>query len=369
LCVPLSGATDYWWITGAQTQCIDVTTAGTYSVTVTDANGCKSECSVVVTMGETTTCQITGDDIIRPGQSAQLCVSSGALSYLWSTGATTNCITANAAGTYSVTVTYAGGCTSVCSKTIAMVSEVSCIITGNSFICPGRLAQLCGPALAEAYLWSTGDTTRCIHVSSTGTYSLTVTYVGGIVRTCSKTIGLNEQTTCEITGDSVICLGKTTRLCAPEGAIDYWWSTGEQTRCIDVTSPGTYALTLTTSGGCMSFCSKTVTRCADTVNYTGKSIAKKVLQGDGNVVVRIYPNPLYAKTMIEFQNTMSDSHVLIEVYSSTGSKVATLFNGNVEKNVPYNTELNAESLAGGVYYCRIVHGRQTITRKLILLKN
>ncbi|AEE53479.1 ice-binding family protein [Haliscomenobacter hydrossis] len=369
LCVPLSGATDYWWITGAQTQCIDVTTAGTYSVTVTEANGCKSECSVVVTMSEGATCLITGSDIIRPGQSTQLCVSSGALSYLWSTGATTNCITANAAGTYSVTVTYAGGCTSVCSKTIAMVSEVNCIITGNSSICPGRLAQLCAPALAEAYLWSTGDTTRCIHVSSAGTYAVTVTYVGGIVRTCSKTIGVNEDTTCEITGDTVLCPGKTTRLCAPEGAIDYWWSTGEQTRCINVTSPGTYALTLTTSGGCMSFCSKTVTRCPDTVNYTGRSIAKKVIQSDGNVEVRIYPNPLYAKTMIEFQNTLSDSHVLIEIFSSTGSKVATLYNGNVEKNVLYNTELNAESLAGGVYYCRIVHGRQTITRKLILLKN
>ena len=368
LCVPLSGATDYWWITGAQTQCIDVTTAGTYSVTVTDANGCKSECSVIVTMGETVTCLITADGIIRPGQSTQLCVPSGALAYRWSTGATTNCITANAAGTYSVTVTYEGGCTSVCSKTIAMVSEVSCIITGNSSICPGRLAQLCAPALAEAYLWSTGETTRCIHVSSAGTYSVTVTYVGGIVRTCSKTIGINEETTCEITGDSVLCLGKTTRLCAPEGAIDYWWSTGEQTRCITVTSPGTYALTLTTSGGCMSFCSKTVTRCPETINYSGRSIAKKVLQGDGNVEVRIYPNPFYAKTMIEFQNTESDSHVLIELFSATGTKIATLFNGDIEQNVLYNTELNADRLAGGIYLCRIVHGRQIINKRLILIK-
>ncbi len=370
LCVAQSGASDYWWITGAQTQCIDVTTAGTYSVTVTDANGCKSECSVIVTMSEGSICLITGTDVIRLGDSTQLCVSGGALTYRWSTGATTNCITVNTAGTYSVTATYAGGCTSVCSKTIAMVSGIDCIITGNSFICPGRLAQLCAPALAEAYLWSTGDTTRCIHVSSAGTYSVTVTYVGGVVRTCFKTIGLNEDTTCAITGDTVLCPGKTTRLCAAvDGAIDYWWSTGAQTQCIDVTAPGTYGLTITTEGGCMSFCSKTVTRCPDPINFTGKSIVeKKSIQSDGNIQVRIYPNPLYAKTMIEFQNTDSDSHVLIDIYTSTGSKVATLFNGEVEKNVQYNTEWNAESLAGGIYYCRIVNGRQITYKKLILIQ-
>ncbi|WP_421798407.1 ice-binding family protein [Haliscomenobacter sp.] len=368
LCVPLAGAIDYWWITGAQTQCIDITTAGTYSVTVTDANGCKSECTKIVTMREGTPCLITGADVIRPGESAQLCAASGALAYRWNTGATTNCITVNATGTYSVTLTYAGGCTSVCSKTVGMLLGINCIITGNAFICPGRLAQLCAPALAKAYLWSTGDTTRCIYVSSAGTYSLTVTYVGGMIRTCSKTIGVNEDTTCEITGDSLLCLGKTTRLCAPEGAIDYWWSTGEQTRCIDVVSPGTYSLTLTTSGGCVSYCSKTVTRCPNLLNFSEKSIVEKGIQSDGNVLVRIYPNPLYAKTMIEFQNTDSDSHVLIDIYTSTGSKVATVFNGDVEKNVQYNTEWNAESLASGIYYCRIVNGRQITYKKLILIK-
>ncbi|WP_421798406.1 T9SS type A sorting domain-containing protein [Haliscomenobacter sp.] len=370
LCADLAGASDYWWITGAQTQCIDVTTAGTYSITITDANGCKSECTKIVTMSEGATCVITGDEVISPGQSTQLCVASGALTYRWSTGATTNCITVNATGTYSVTVTYAGGCTSVCSKTIAMVSGINCIITGNDFICPGRLAQLCAPALAEAYLWSNGDTTRCTYVSAAGTYSVTVTYVGGMVRTCFKTIGVNENTTCEITGDTIFCPGKTTRLCAAvDGAIDYWWSTGEQTQCINVTAPGTYGLTITTEGGCMSFCSKTVTRCPDPINFTEKSIVEKqVNQSDGNIRVRIYPNPIYAKTMIEFQNTDSDADVLIDIYSSTGSKVATVFNGEVEKNVQYNTEWNGESLVGGIYYCRIVNGRQITYKKLILIK-
>ncbi len=136
----------------------------------------------------------------------------------------------------------------------------TCLIKGNSFICPGRPAQLCAPALADAYLWSTGDTTRCLYVSTPGTYSVTVTAVGGLVSTCSKTLTLTEETTCEITGNTLICQGQTTQLCAKaDGAVDYWWSTGEQTQCINVTAPGTYSLTLTTEGGCTSVCSKTVT--------------------------------------------------------------------------------------------------------------
>jgi len=369
LCVP-TGAVGYLWSTGATANCITVDAVGTYSVTVTEEEGCTRVCSKTIKLSQETTCLITGYNTVCVGQSTQLCVPTGAISYAWSTGATTNCISVNAAGRYSVTVTYPGGCISTCSKTIKLSPAVSCVITGNSFICEGRIAQLCAPALADAYLWSNGAKTRCIQVRSPGTYSVTVTYVGGCVSTCSKTITLNEETTCEITGKTVLCPGQTTQLCAAvDGAIDYWWSTGEQTQCINVTAPGTYGLTLTTSGGCMSFCSKTVTRCPDPINYTGKTIVEKqVIQKDGNIQVRIYPNPLYAKTMIEFQNTGSDSHVLIDIYTSTGSKVATIFNGEVEKNVQYNTEWDAEGLAGGIYYCRIVNGLQINYKKLVLIK-
>jgi hypothetical protein len=76
-------------------------------------------------------------------------------------------------------------------------------------------------------------------------------------------------------------------------------------------------------------------------------LRRKVIQSDGNIQVRIYPNPLYSKTMIEFQNTESDSRVLIDIYTSTGRKVATLFNGEVEKNVAIQYRVEWRKLGRG----------------------
>ena len=112
LCVA-AGFTNYIWSTGATTNCITVSAANTYSVTITDANGCSSNCSKTVIVNPIPDCSITGNGSICQGQTSQLCVAAGFTSYLWSTGATTNCITVNATGNYSVTVTNAIGCRSV----------------------------------------------------------------------------------------------------------------------------------------------------------------------------------------------------------------------------------------------------------------
>ncbi|WP_212003314.1 ice-binding family protein [Chitinophaga sp. HK235] len=258
LCVP-AGATSYLWSTGATTNCITVSTPGTYTVTVNNAGGCVSTCSKTVTAGTLPVCTIEGNSAICPGSSTQLCAPAGAASYLWSTGATTNCITVNAAGTYTVTVTSATGCTSTCSKTITVSQTPGCLITGSGTICEGGSTQLCVPAGATSYLWSTGATTNCITVSTPGTYTVTVTDVGGCVSTCSKTVTTSTTPVCTIEGNSAICPGGSTQLCVPAGATSYLWSTGATTNCITVSTPGTYTVTVTNAGGCVSTCSKTVT--------------------------------------------------------------------------------------------------------------
>jgi hypothetical protein len=259
LCVP-AGAMSYLWSTGATTNCILVNEAGTYSVTVTSLNGCISICSTIVTLNPTPVCMITGNDTICDGQSTQLCVPAGATSYLWSTGATTNCIAVNAAGTYAVTVTNANGCTSICSKTVLVNPLPICTIIGDSFICLGESSQLCVPAGATSYLWSTGATTNCISVNTAGTYVVTVTYSNGCSSICSRTVLVSPLPICTISGDNFICeAGQTTQLCVPAGAASYLWSNGATTNCITVSTAGTYVVTVTSASGCSSICSQIVT--------------------------------------------------------------------------------------------------------------
>jgi hypothetical protein len=263
LCVP-AGAASYLWNTGATTNCITVNQAGTYSVTVTSADGCSSVCSKIVKVNPNPICTITGGDLLcEPGQSTQLCVPAGAASYLWNTGATTNCITVNQAGTYSVTVTSVDGCSSVCSKTVSIRPPLDCEIIGNDTICEGQPILLCVPINCETecgtYLWSTGATTNCIIVSTPGTYSVTVTTAGGCISTCSKTIIATPLPVCNITSNDFICEeGQSTQLCVPAGAASYLWSTGDTTNCITVNASGTYAVTVTNANGCSSVCSKNI---------------------------------------------------------------------------------------------------------------
>src|SRR5439155_4634478 len=58
---PSGGAAPYTflWNTGATTSNITVSTAGTYSVTVTDTNGCTTSCSATLTVNPNPSCSVT----------------------------------------------------------------------------------------------------------------------------------------------------------------------------------------------------------------------------------------------------------------------------------------------------------------------
>ncbi len=267
-----STGSSYIWNTNATTQCINATQSGTYAVTVTNSDGCKGSASVVVTVHTLPICSITGNLTICTGQSTQLCAPAGNAAYLWSTGATTSCITVNEVGSYGVTITNSNACTSTCSVSVTVNTPPDCLISGESFICNGQSIQLCAPPGSSAYKWNTGATTSCINISNPGTYSVTVTSSSGCSSVCSKIITLSTES-CTISGNPVICSGQSTQLCVPAGNTGYLWNTGATTNCINVTQAGTYSVTVSNSGGCSSTCSILVTsnispNCTITGNLT-----------------------------------------------------------------------------------------------------
>ena len=257
LCVPV-GALSYEWSNGATNNCISISTIGTYTATITDLNGCTSSCSETVTDNITSTCSIIGSNVICDSQSTALCVSAGALSYTWSNGATTNCIDVNSAGSFTVTVTYTGGCTSVCSQDVTLAAVPVCNISGLNVICEGQSTLLCVIQRASSYLWSTGTTSRCISISAGGTYFVTVTSADGCTSVCSHTVNVNPIPTCSITGPDSFCVGQSGQICASSGASAYAWGNGASTNCITVNFAGIYRVTITAANGCTAICSHTI---------------------------------------------------------------------------------------------------------------
>ena len=249
-----SGGDDYLWSTGATTPAINVNTAGTYSVTATTTNNCSATTSVTVIQNQASDVVILGNTVICSGIGTSLTSSTG-VSYLWSTGETTQSIAANNPGIYSVTVTNSNGCSSSASQIVSYMEMPT--ITGNAAICSGENTILSANA-SGSYLWNTGAVTPSITVNTPGNYSVTVSLPNGCSSSASVNVTTASLPTPAINGNTTICQGETATLVAT-GGTSYQWSAMGQGNSITVTEAGTYTVTATNAQGCSATASTYVT--------------------------------------------------------------------------------------------------------------
>ncbi|PSJ72839.1 hypothetical protein C7N43_32180 [Sphingobacteriales bacterium UPWRP_1] len=184
--IPFSSTSNFAQINAAASG-----NSGTYTVTVTDANGCSSTASTVVTVNTTTASIAAGGATTFCAGGSVTLTASGGGTYAWSTGATTQAITASTSGTYTVTVT-ANGCTATASQTVT-VNSVTATLTplgATTFCAGGSVTLLAGGG--GTYLWSNGATSGAITATTTGTYTVTVTN-NGCTATASQTVTVTAQ--------------------------------------------------------------------------------------------------------------------------------------------------------------------------------
>lgn len=244
----------YVWSPGGETTATkDITAAGVYKLTVTNASGCQSSDTINVTAAITTPPVITPNRPITfcSGDSVVL-TSNQATGNTWSTGATTKSITVKSAGNYTVSYNDGSGCgiltSSVVTITVNALPVVS--ITGILAICPGLSTTLNAGTGFTSYLWSNGLTTSSINVSSSGTYSVTVKNANGCAAAASVNTTISPVPAPVITGNLQFCPGLNTTLDAGANYSSYQWSTGETTRSVVVNTATTFSVTVTNVNGC-----------------------------------------------------------------------------------------------------------------------
>ncbi len=133
-----------------------------------------------------TSCYNTSITVANNCGSTTLTASTGN-SYLWSNGASTNPITVTSNGTYSVTVTGAGGVTSSASHVVSILTPPVFGFSGSATGC-GEVTLTATPAGQTNYLWSNNATTATTTFTSSGTYTVTVTGTGGCTSTASQAV-------------------------------------------------------------------------------------------------------------------------------------------------------------------------------------
>lgn len=126
---------DFQWSNGATDPAIQGVAAGTYTVTITDANGCTAVETYTLTEPDPISLTTFAEDATAGNNDGKAGVNAtggtGTHQYAWSNGATTATVTGLAAGTYTVTVTDSNNCEATASVTIN--TAVNCAATFSNF--------------------------------------------------------------------------------------------------------------------------------------------------------------------------------------------------------------------------------------------
>jgi gliding motility-associated-like protein len=341
IALTVSGGTmpySYLWSNGATTEDLSGLSAGTYDVTVTDANGCSSVSSGTINNvgGPSLSADATDATCGSSNGTIALTVSGGTMpySYLWSNGATTEDLSGLSAGTYDVTVTDANGCSSVSSGTINNVGGPSLSADATDATCGssnGTIAlTVSGGTMPYSYLWSNGATTEDLSGLSAGTYDVTVTDANGCSSVSSGTINnvggpsLSADATDATCGSS----NGTIALTVSGGTMpySYLWSNGATTEDLSGLSAGTYDVTVTDANGC-SASQSVVIECGATCPVLNGTVVYDAACGENNGSIEVLVSggvtPYTFVWSPNISNTNSASGLSAGVYNVTVTSAAT----------------------------------------------
>ncbi|MEP7170058.1 MAG: SprB repeat-containing protein, partial [Bacteroidota bacterium] len=262
----------YNWSNGANTEDLTNISAGTYTVTVTDANGCTSTSAAItitqpaaVLAGSATT---TGNVACNSGANGavNLTVTGGTspYSYTWSNGATTQDIGGLFAGNYVVTITDANGCSATSASTVSQPAGAlsSSISTSQNVSCysgsNGSInLTVSGGTTPYTYNWSNGSTTQDISGLTSGSYTVTVTDGNACINisTAIVTQPTGSLSSNASSVNAVSCFGGsdgTINLSVTGGTTpySYTWSNGSHSQNLTGLSSGNYSVTVTDANNC-----------------------------------------------------------------------------------------------------------------------
>lgn len=179
-----------------QVKSLNYTQSGVYAVEATTVNGCTSKDTVtvnivplpIISLPPTITSCANITNILDAG-------NAGA-TYKWSTGALTQTITVNTSGNYGVTVTNATGCSATDNTMLTINPNPVADLGKDTTICTTQAPFTLSVGTYSVYRWSTGVATATTQVSTSGTYTVTVTDANGCtdvdevvvtVKLCSST--------------------------------------------------------------------------------------------------------------------------------------------------------------------------------------
>jgi len=331
----------YLWNTTPAQSTVTATglAAGTYSVTVTDANTCTAAANVTITqpaqalsavaIAGNATCSLANGSV-------NLTVTGGTPSYTyaWSNGANTEDLANVSVGTYTVTVIDSKACQALASATVNSLSGPLATITSQTNVsCYGNstgnaTVSVSGGTPGYTYLWSTtpAQSTATATGLAAGTYSVTVTDANTCTATTNVTItqpaqalsavAIASNATCGLANGSV-----NLTVTGGTPSYTYAWSNAANTEDLANVTAGTYIVTITDAKNCLATASATVNSASgSTATITAQTNVSCYGTNTGSATVSISggtPGYTYLWNTAPAQTTATATGLAAGTYSVT----------------------------------------------------
>lgn len=265
----------YNWSNGSSAEDLSNLIAGTYTVTVTDANLCTQIISANVIAPSAFNVNVNVTNLLCNGSGAgsiNLTVSGAVApyTYLWSNNATTEDIANLVPAVYSVTITDINGCTVQESATITVPTSLSTTVSVTDLPCNasgfGSIDLSAGGGIPPySYLWSNGATTEDLNNLAVGIYNVSVSDVNACSATRSVTVSEPSALSLNLQPTNISCNNETNgsiNLNANGGTSPYSfiWSNNATTEDISGLSAGTFGLTISDANGCSATNATSITQ-------------------------------------------------------------------------------------------------------------
>ncbi|MCC7507159.1 MAG: SprB repeat-containing protein, partial [Saprospiraceae bacterium] len=239
----------YEWSDGTQSGSITTAVGGEFSVTVTDANGCRDTAYYTLTTGA----QLSPTIAVQPNwcqSSVTLDAGPGYSNYNWSGGFTGSSITVHTPGSYNLMVSDASGCSGTAQTDVTIPAPLSLSLSGPAMVCPGAGAVLQASAGFVGYTWPDGPGDASWQAPHSGDYTVTATDAHGCTTSAAFSVGAFNAPAPLLAGPAAICAGDSVLLSVSPAFAAYEWSTGDYTPAITVHQSKTYDVTVTDDNGC-----------------------------------------------------------------------------------------------------------------------
>ncbi len=272
------GYTYSWAPSGGNAANATGLTVGTYTVIITDLNGCSATATVVITQPPLLTVTAAGFSALCFGacNGQAVCIPAGGTQpYLFNwmpSGGPNPSATGLCAGTYTVTITDANGCTITDTAIVSQPAALAATTTFDTSHCNLPDGQVCvnvtGGTTPYQYIWNpSAQTGACATNLTPGQYCVTITDFNGCTLSVCENVPLAPGVVLSLTASTnVTCFGAcngsaTVNAVGGIGPYTYAWApSGGNAPVANNLCAGTYTCTVTDFSGCLDTVMVTITQ-------------------------------------------------------------------------------------------------------------